>query len=129
MPVLDHIEFAVSDAEVSLKFYEQALAPLGFSRIISVPPERTRTGGARHGLGTDGYPCLWIHDSDVIGKGTHIAFSVESRPVVDKFYKAALNAGATDNGRPGVRNHYHDRYYAAYVLDPDGINLEVVCQQ
>ena len=59
----------------------------------------------------------------------HIAFRADSRPIVDAFHKAALDAGATDNGPPGVRARYHDQYYAAYVLDPDGINVEVVCQQ
>ncbi|HFX0594336.1 TPA: VOC family protein [Pseudomonas aeruginosa] len=129
MTVLDHIEFAVRDAEASRRFYEHALAPLDIVRVITVGPERTRTGGTRHGFGKDGYPCIWIHDNAAPGTGTHIAFAAEDRSIVDAFYQAALNAGGTDNGPPGVRTRYHAHYYAAYVLDPDGVNVEVVCQR
>jgi catechol 2,3-dioxygenase-like lactoylglutathione lyase family enzyme len=129
MGLIDHIEFAVRDAEISRLFYEQALAPLGFELVITIGPARTRTGGTRHGLGTNGYPCLWLHDNELPGKGTHIAFAAEDRSLVDAFYQAALVAGGLDNGPPGIRQHYHANYYAAYVLDPDGINVEVVCQK
>jgi len=128
MTLLDHVEFAVRDAEVSRRFYEQALAPLGMTRIITVGPERTRSGGTRHGFGRDGYPRLWVHDNEQAGAGTHVAFAAAERSVVDAFHEAALGAGGVDNGAPGVRAHYHDHYYAAYVLDPDGVNVEVVCQ-
>lgn len=128
MIILDHVEFAVRDAEVSRTFYEQALAPLNILRIITVGPERTRTGGTRHGFGKDGYPRLWIHDNELPGAGSHIAFATDDRSVVDAFHQAALQAGGIDNGPPGIRSHYHPQYYAAYVLDPDGINVEVVCQ-
>ena len=128
MSLIDHIEFAVRDAEVSRRFYELALAPLGFELIITVGAERTRTGGTRHGLGTGGYPCLWIHDRESHGQGTHVAFAADSRSLVDAFYQAAIAAGGRDNGPPGIRQHYHANYYAAYVLDPDGVNVEVVCQ-
>jgi catechol 2,3-dioxygenase-like lactoylglutathione lyase family enzyme len=126
--ILDHIEFAVSDAEASRRFYELALAPLDIVRIITVGPDRTRTGGTRHGFGKDAYPSLWIHDNESPGAGTHIAFSAQSRTLVDAFHKAALEAGGVDNGPPGIRMRYHAHYYAAYVLDPDGVNVEVVCQ-
>ncbi|WP_137174177.1 VOC family protein [Massilia sp. HP4] len=129
MSLIDHIEFAVRDTEVSRLFYERALAPLGFELIITVGPEGTRTGGNRHGLGTNGYPCLWLHEGEPHGKGTHIAFAAEARSLVDAFYEAALAAGGRDNGPPGIRQHYHANYYAAYVLDPDGVNVEVACQQ
>lgn len=128
MTIIDHVEFAVRDAEVSRRFYEQALAPLDFTWIITVGPDRTRSGGTRHGFGKDGYPRLWVHDNETPGEGTHIAFAAASRSVVDAFHRAALAAGGSDNGAPGVRAHYHDNYYAAYVLDPDGVNVEVVCQ-
>ena len=128
MTVLDHVEFAVRDAEVSRRFYEQALAPLGMTRIITVGPERTRSGGTRHGFGRDGYPRLWVHDNEQPGAGTHVVFAAAERSMVDAFHGAALAAGGVDNGAPGVRAHYHDHYYAAYVLDPDGANVEVVCQ-
>lgn len=129
MTILDHIEVAVRDAEASRRFYEHALAPLNIVRVITVGPERTRTGGTRHGFGRDGYPILWVHDMDAPGAGTHIAFATLTRAVVDAFYQAALKAGGIDNGPPAVRHRYHPHYYAAYVLDPDGINVEVVCQQ
>ncbi|MDQ1118044.1 VOC family protein [Pseudoxanthomonas winnipegensis] len=129
MTMLDHIEFPVTDAARSCRFYEAALAPLGFARIIAVEPERTRTGGWRYGLGQGGYPCLWIHDGQAAVAGMHLAFASNSRLAVDAFHKAALAAGGTDNGPPGVRERYHARYYAAYVLDPDGVNVEVVCQR
>ena len=129
MSILDHVEFAVRDAEISRCFYEQALAPLGFTRIITVGPDRTRSGGTRHGFGMEGYPRLWIHDNEQPGESVHIAFAAAKRSIVDAFYRAALAAGGQDNGAPGIRTHYHDNYYAAYVLDPDGVNVEVVCQQ
>jgi len=129
MSILDHVEFAVRDAAASCRFYELALAPLGFKIIITVPPERTRTGGTRYGLGVGGYPCLWLHDEEEPGKGSHIAFAVEERALVDAFHREALRAGGRDNGVPGIRHRYHDDYYAAYVFDPDGINVEVVCQK
>jgi len=129
MTILDHIEFAVQDAEASRRFYEQALAPLDIVRIITVGPERTRNGGTRHGFGKNGYPSLWIHDNEAPGTGTHIAFAANRQSIVDAFHRTALEAGGIDNGPPGIRSHYHANYYAAYVLDPDGINVEVVCQQ
>lgn len=128
MTFIDHIEVSVLDAEVARKFYESALAPLEIRKIITVGPERTRHAGTRHGFGKDNYPILWVHDNDSPGSGTHIAFTAASRSEVDNFYHAALKAGGIDNGAPGIRAHYHDQYYAAYVLDPDGINVEVVCQ-
>lgn len=128
MTILDHIEFAVRDAEASRLFYEHALAPLGIYRVITVEPDRTRTAGTRHGFGKDGYPNLWIHDNEPPGAGTHIAFAARGRSVVDSFHQAAVEAGGIDNGAPGVRARYHEHYYAAYVFDPDGINVEVVCQ-
>ncbi|WP_295521376.1 VOC family protein [uncultured Stenotrophomonas sp.] len=125
MSLLDHIEFAVRDAAVSRAFYACALAPLGIVHVLQV---RTATGGARHGFGAEGYPCLWFHDKDVPGEGTHIAFAAATRAQVDAFHQAALAAGGVDNGAPGIRERYHPGYYAAYVLDPDGVNVEVVCQ-
>lgn len=129
MSVIDHVEIAVKNAQVSLKFYEAALAPLGFSLIISVPAERALTGGTRYGLGPEGYPRLWFHDQVRTGASMHLAFAASERAIVDEFWRAALKAGGRDNGAPGIRNHYHSHYYAAFVLDPDGNNVEVVCQK
>jgi catechol 2,3-dioxygenase-like lactoylglutathione lyase family enzyme len=126
--ILDHIEFAVADAERSRRFYEHALRPFGMTVVIRVAPERTRTGGTRYGLGRDGYPRIWFHDGEAPGNPMHLALAATDRRVVDAFHAAALAAGGTDNGAPGIRERYHPNYYAAFMLDPDGNNIEAVCQ-
>ena len=127
--MLDHVGFAVDDAEQSKKFYEQALAPLGISLIMSVTPEQTEAGGTAHGFGSDGKPFFWVGDNERVGEGTHVAFAVDSRAQVHAFYEAALAAGGRDNGAPGLRPHYQPNYFAAFVFDPDGINIEAVCHR
>jgi catechol 2,3-dioxygenase-like lactoylglutathione lyase family enzyme len=119
--MLDHMGFSVSDYERSKAFYAQALAPLGLEFLM----EPLASVG---GFGRDGKPFFWID-----GRGTppqsriHVAFVADARPTVDAFHAAALDAGGTDNGGPGVREIYHPHYYGAYVLDPDGNNIEAVC--
>jgi catechol 2,3-dioxygenase-like lactoylglutathione lyase family enzyme len=125
--MLDHVGFAVSNAERSRRFYEEALAPLGITLIKSVPSEKTEAGGTAHGFGSNAKPYFWIGDKEAVGEGTHVAFVAESRAEVDAFHEAALAAGGRDNGPPGIRAHYHPNYYAAFVFDPDGINIEAVC--
>jgi catechol 2,3-dioxygenase-like lactoylglutathione lyase family enzyme len=127
--VLDHVGFAVADAEKSRRFYEQALAPLGLSLVMSVTPEQTQSGGTAHGFGTKDNPFFWIGDNERVGDGAHVAFKVDDRALVDAFHEAALAAGGRDNGAPGLKPHYHPNYYAAFVLDPDGINVEAVCHR
>jgi catechol 2,3-dioxygenase-like lactoylglutathione lyase family enzyme len=127
--MIDHVGFAVADAERSRRFYEQALAPLGISLIMSVPAEKTEAGGAAHGFGSDGKPYFWIGDNERVGEGTHVALVAETRADVDSFYRAAIDAGGRDNGGPGLRPHYHPDYYAAFVFDPDGMNIEAVCHK
>jgi catechol 2,3-dioxygenase-like lactoylglutathione lyase family enzyme len=127
--MLDHVGFAVADAERSRAFYEQALAPLGIALIKSVPADKTEAGGVAHGFGADGKPFFWVGDNERVGQGTHVAFAAASRADVDAFYRAALAAGGRDNGPPGVRAHYHPNYYGAFVLDPDGVNIEAVCHR
>lgn len=126
--ILDHIEIAVADADRSRRFFEEALRPLGMVLVIRVGPERTRTGGTRYGFGRDGYPSIWFHDGEAVTGGMHLAFAAASRAVVDAFHGAAIAAGGRDNGAPGIREHYHADYYAAFVIDPDGNNIEAVCQ-
>lgn len=125
--MLDHVGFAVADAERSRRFYDQALAPLGMSLIMTATPEQTQSGGTAHGFGKDGKPFFWVGDNERAGEGTHVAFTVDSRATVDAFYQAALAAGGKTNGAPGLRPHYHPNYYAAFVYDPDGMNIEAVC--
>ena len=127
--MLDHVGFAVADAERSKRFYEQALAPLGIKLIMSVTPEQTESGGTAHGFGSDGTPYFWVGDNERVGEGTHVAFEAASRADVDAFYRAALDAGGRDNGAPGIRLRYHPNYYGAFVYDPDGINIEAVCHR
>lgn len=127
--MLDHVGFAVADAERSRAFYEQALAPLGITLIKTVPADKTEAGGTAHGFGEDGKPFFWVGDNERVGQGTHVAFAVATRADVDAFYRAALAAGGRDNGPPGIRAHYHPNYYGAFVLDPDGINIEAVCHK
>jgi catechol 2,3-dioxygenase-like lactoylglutathione lyase family enzyme len=117
---LDHLGFSTSDYPKSKSFYEKALAPLG----ITVMMEYDTPAGKLSGLG-DTTPFLWIGAG--AGQGhLHIALSAKSRADVDAFYAAAIAAGGKDNGGPGLRAEYHPNYYAAFVLDPDGHNLEAV---
>ncbi len=126
--LLDHIEFPVTDPDTAGKFYEMALAPLGIACVLLIPAERSASGTARYGLGRAGYPCLWLHAGEAVRGGLHIAFAANDRATVDAFHAVAVAAGGRDNGPPGIRIRYHPSYYAAYVLDPDGNNIEVVCQ-
>ena len=127
--MLDHVGFAVADAERSKRFYEAALAPLGISLIMTATPDQTESGGTAHGFGSDGKPYFWVGDNERVGEGTHVAFSTDSRARVDAFYQAALAAGGKDNGAPGIRAIYHPNYYGAFVHDPDGHNIEAVCHR
>jgi catechol 2,3-dioxygenase-like lactoylglutathione lyase family enzyme len=127
--LLDHVGFAVADAERSRIFYQQALAPLGITLIMSVGPEHTEAGGNTHGFGSNGKPYFWVGDNERVGEGTHVAFAADTRAAVDAFYAAALAGGGRDNGGPGLRPQYHPNYYGAFVLDPDGINVEAVCHR
>ena len=119
-PRLDHVGLDVSDYDASKAFYDKALAPLGL-KLMMEPIERVGGYG-------DDFPFFWIaqrgRGSD---SGVHVAFRVENRETVDAFHEAALAAGGKDNGEPGVREIYHPHYYGAFVLDPDGNNVEAVC--
>jgi catechol 2,3-dioxygenase-like lactoylglutathione lyase family enzyme len=123
--VLDHVGIRVADYARSKAFYSAALAPLGIGLIMEVTPAMIGGDISHAGFGADRKPFFWISDGD--GRGTHIAFVATTRAAVDAFHKAALAAGASDNGGPGLRPHYHANYYGAFVLDPDGNNVEAVC--
>jgi catechol 2,3-dioxygenase-like lactoylglutathione lyase family enzyme len=127
--MIDHVGFAVADAERSRRFYETALSPLGISLIMSVTPDKTEAGGTAHGFGSEGKPYFWIGDNERVGEGTHVAFEAANRSMVVEFHRAAIAAGGRDNGGPGLRPHYHPNYFAAFVFDPDGINVEAVCHR
>lgn len=125
--MIDHIGFPVSDYDRSKAFYVKALAPLGYSIVMEMPERVTESGAAACGFGKGGKPDFWIGGEGGLTGVLHVALVAESRAVVDAFYAAALAAGGKDNGAPGVRAHYHPNYYGAFVLDPDGHNIEAVC--
>ena len=121
-----NIGIAVSSLKKSKAFYMQALAPLGFGLVMEVSSDEP--GGKSHaGFGSDGRPRFWISEGKGERGAMHIAFKARSRKAVEEFYEAALKAGGKDNGTPVLRPHYHDNYYGAFVLDPDGHNTEAVC--
>ena len=125
--MIDHAGIAVADWEKAKAFYDAALAPLG-ARLLHVVPEAF-TGGAKvGGYGRD-KPDFWLREGGEAGPGRHYAFTAASRAEVDAFHAAALAAGGRDNGAPGPRPHYHAHYYGAFVIDPDGNNIEAVCHR
>lgn len=119
--MLDHIDFGVTDLASSRSFFVNALAPLGFTILTE--------GTHGVGLGKLGKPCLFLAPSSSKPTPFHIAFTANERAEVDAFYQAALAAGGTDNGSPGLRPNYHPDYYAAFVIGPDGHNVEAVCHE
>ncbi len=122
--VLDHIQLSVEDYARAKEFYGKALAPLGFSLMMEFPEQGPPMHG---GFGAEGKPFFWITSGSRQTPPTHVAFGAPSRAEVDAFYKAAMAAGGTDNGPPGTRKLYHPNYYAAFVRDPEGHNIEAVC--
>ncbi|MGY4300390.1 catechol 2,3-dioxygenase-like lactoylglutathione lyase family enzyme [Bradyrhizobium sp. i1.4.4] len=124
--MIDHLGFSVSDYERAKAFYAKALAPLDYSLIMEVTAEQTGHAAAA-GFGANGKPDLWFGAEGAMNKPMHIAILAKDRATVDAFYKAAIAAGGRDNGAPGIRPHYHANYYGAFVLDPDGHNIEAVC--
>jgi catechol 2,3-dioxygenase-like lactoylglutathione lyase family enzyme len=125
--MLDHVGIPVSDYTHSKGFYLRAFAPLGYDLVLEVSSQETG-GHSQAGFGTKGRPQFWIGTGKSIKGSVHFAFMAKDRSAVDAFYAAALKAGGRDNGPPGLRPHYHANYYAAFVLDPDGHNIEAVCR-
>lgn len=123
--MIDHLGFPVSDYQRSKAFYEKALAPLGYVLVMEVQQDERDSPAA--GFGIDGKPAFWIGGEGGLNRAMHVAIAAKSRSAVDAFYRAAIAAGARDNGAPGLRPQYHPNYYGAFVLDPDGHNIEAVC--
>ncbi|HOC42488.1 MAG TPA: VOC family protein [Thermoanaerobaculales bacterium] len=119
--MIDHVILTVSDYASSRAFYLAALEPLGYEIVMEF--------GQGAGYGVAGKPDFWIHQGDPQRPPVHVAFSSGDRETVDRFWKAAVAAGGRDNGPPGLRTHYHPSYYGAFVLDPDGNNIEAVCHR
>jgi catechol 2,3-dioxygenase-like lactoylglutathione lyase family enzyme len=132
--MIDHIGAPVSDIARATAFYLKALAPLGYGIVMEVSAGDTGHGAAV-GFGPlgapgdfqSGKPSFWIGEGEHLGGQVHVAFVAPSRAAVDAFYRAAITAGGKDNGKPGLRPHYHANYYGAFVLDFDGHNIEAVC--
>ena len=118
--MLDHVTIGVSDIERSRSFYDLALRPLGITRLYA-------DGEAASGYGLAPKAFFWISWRGLPQTGAHIAFTAQDRAVVDRFHAEAIAAGGRDNGAPGIRPNYHANYYGAFVLDPDGHNIEAVC--
>jgi len=118
--MLDHVTIGVSNLTRARKFYDYALKPLGIKRLYA-------EGQIFSGYGADKKAVFWIGARDAVITGAHVAFTAPDRATVDAFHAAALAAGGRDNGGPGPRPNYHRHYYGAFVLDPDGHNIEAVC--
>lgn len=128
MSGVDHTSLSVSDFANAKAFYTAALKPLGITVLMEFPKAVTGNVDVA-GLGSNGKPFFWLAGAGKTAPRIHIAFTADSRADVDAFYKAAIGAGGTDNGPPGIRAMYHPTYYGAFVLDADGHNVEAVCHK
>lgn len=126
--MIDHTGILVSDFAKSKAFYLQALAPIGYTLLLELPAAVTGHTDVA-GFGEAPKPDFWISRGAANKPPIHMAFRAASRAMVDAFYQAAMAAGGVDNGAPGLRPHYHPNYYGAFVLDPDGHNIEAVCHE
>lgn len=123
--MLDHVGIIVADWNKAKAFYDAAFAPMGITMLAEVPTQYT--GGVKVGGYGRTKPDFWLTEGADVGPGRHYAFVANDRAEVDAFYAAAMAAGGKDNGGPGARPHYHEHYYGAFVIDPDGNNVEAVC--
>ena len=125
--MIDHLAIEVSDLQKSGQFYDNVLEPLGYKKLTDAP----EPFGGRLVLGWEdsAKTGFYIGDGSRNKPRLHIAFRVGNRKKVDEFYQAALAAGGSDNGKPGLRPEYHEHYYGAFVFDPDGHNIETVCHE
>jgi catechol 2,3-dioxygenase-like lactoylglutathione lyase family enzyme len=123
--MLDHTGVAVSDFDRSKEFYSKVLSAIGYLMLMEFPA--SVAGADVAGFGEPPKADFWISKGTPNNPPVHVAFGVSSRALVDAFYRAAIAAGGRDNGPPGPRPHYHENYYGAFVLDPDGHNIEAVC--
>jgi catechol 2,3-dioxygenase-like lactoylglutathione lyase family enzyme len=123
--LIHHIDIAVADLARSRAFYAHALAPLGLTALMEFT---NHSGQQLIGFGIPPDPEFWIREGGPVEKRLHIAFLAPTRAAVDDFHAAAIGAGGQDNGAPGLRPRYAEHYYAAFVLDPDGHNIEAVCR-
>jgi len=129
--MIDHLSTYTTDFPAAQRLYDAALEPLGYARVAEMVASWDTGFPTRRlcAYGPPGKPVLWLIEVPPKDKATprHLALAASSRPAVDAFYRAALRAGGTDNGPPGLRPLYHENYYGAFVFDPDGNNVEAVC--
>lgn len=125
--MIDHLSLNVADFARMEAFYERALAPLGLAPLMKFGKEVTGRADVV-GFGAE-MPFFWLAGTEQTKPSQHIAFRAESRAEVDAFHAAALAAGGRDNGQPGLREMYHPDYYGAFVIDPEGHNVEAVCHK
>ncbi|HSF58754.1 MAG TPA: VOC family protein [Candidatus Binatia bacterium] len=126
--MIDHTGVIVSDFEKSKKFYSDALEPIGYTLLLEFPASVTGVMNVA-GFGESPKADFWIGQGTPNYPRVHVAFRVGQRSLVDLFHQAAIAAGGKDNGAPGLRPQYHANYYGAFVLDPDGHNIEAVCHE
>jgi catechol 2,3-dioxygenase-like lactoylglutathione lyase family enzyme len=126
--MIDHTGVSASDFEKSKAFYTNALSVIGYALLMEFPASVTGSTDVA-GYGEPPKPDFWVSKGEANRPPLHVAFRVSTREIVDAFYNAAMAAGGRDNGAPGIRPHYHEHYYGAFVLDPDGNNIEAVCHQ
>lgn len=124
--MIDHTGVSASNFDKSKAFYTQALSAIGYALLLEFPASVTGHTDVA-GFGEPPKADFWINKGAPNNPPVHVAFRVSSRAVVDAFYKTARAAGGRDNGAPGIRPHFHEHYYGAFVLDPDGNNIEAVC--
>ena len=122
--MFDHVKFGVSDFAASKAFFLQALEPLGVAVVSEGPPAYGVELCSKKSTAS-----LCLYQTDAKPAHLHLAFMADNRQQVEAFHRAALQAGGKDNGAPGLRPHYHANYYAAFVIGPDGHNIEVVCHE
>lgn len=127
--MLDHIGLSVADYPKAKAFYDAVMPTIGASCVMAVTAEETGGTYEGAGYGLNGKPSFWIGTGGRTKGSLHIAFVPESRAAVDAFYAAAIAAGGTDNGPPGIRAHYHPNYCGAFIFDLDGHNIEAVCHK
>ncbi|MES3039269.1 MAG: VOC family protein [Bdellovibrionota bacterium] len=123
--MIDHITFRASNVDNAKTFYSEVLKPLGYT----VGFDQTLDGVRIVGFLYAGKLDTWFTDDKPPTTKVHVAWVAQTQEQVDQFYEAAIKAGGTDNGAPGLRPHYHSDYYAAFIIDPDGNNIEAVCRK
>jgi len=125
--MIDHMGITVSDIQKSKAFYSITLGALGYALCMDKPNAVSFGVREGHGKSTDPGGDFWLSEGPPMTPRVHVAFNAASRAVIDAFFAAGIAAGGDENGAPGLRAHYHPHYYAAFVLDPDGYNIEAVC--